>query len=117
MSEPCYRCRTTPQNWSGDGRKCAFMDGVFSPENWNCATVNGLRDMAKESVYNDDQNAALVSLINGIYMVLSWYKSRGATEGIWLFREGGLHPINLIEAESILNKDVKEIEFTPEATL
>jgi hypothetical protein len=111
MGKPCYRCQTIPKSWQGNERECAFKDGVFSPDNWNCATVAGLRDMAQIVVNNSDQNAAMVALTGGVYMVISWYKNRGGTEGIWLFREGMIHPIHIEEAEMLLNNSSSEIEF------
>jgi len=53
-------------------------------------------------IWNDDQNAGMVSLDGGQYLVVSWYKSRGATEGMWIVYGDQIHPISLEGAESIL---------------
>lgn len=93
----CIHCIEKEKTWSkwNDPIECAFESGVFSENNWNCWTMDILRDMAqKNEVYNDDMYAWLiayefidyeksneyweVSLI--WYLYLEWYKQRGKTD-------------------------------------
>ena len=44
--------------------KCAFSNGIFSSDNWNCATMNKLRELAKKfGLFWRDDNIGL-SLIH-----------------------------------------------------
>jgi hypothetical protein len=87
----CPRCRDRGKTWSGDPPQCAFtIDGHFSADNWNCATMNALRLFAQE-IYCQDHTLGVIpaqelekdlekdldgSLPN--FLVLHWYKHRGA---------------------------------------
>lgn len=84
---PCKLCRERGKPWHGDDPRCAFETGVFSPENWNCATMNALRERARElgTTFRDDNAAGSIGCVpvetddfNG-YVVLVWYKDRGRT--------------------------------------
>jgi hypothetical protein len=97
MSElkiPCKMCRERGQTWVGDSPKCAFEENVFSPRNWNCATVNAVRNLAEEQhVHKDDQNYSFIPYKGeeggeDEFLYLSWYKSRGCTETMWLVTYG-----------------------------
>lgn len=100
----CKRCQNTPRDWVGDERTCAFSGGEFG-RNWNCATVNRLRDHTYEGQkllpivdyqYCSDQKYATVNLddfsedteTDSMQTVLAlwvtWYKNRGATDAIYL---------------------------------
>jgi len=67
--------------------RCAFSNGIFSSDNWNCATVNKLRKIIKrEGVFwrNDDIGSIGILSINldefcG-FLVMLWYKERGQVE-------------------------------------
>lgn len=94
----CNMCKERGQTWNGGAPQCAFEDGgVFSPDNWNCATVNAIRDICYEGQdlpygvdyqYCEDQKYATIKTdgIEDMPMALwvSWYKSRGGTEAMWL---------------------------------
>ena len=81
MNYQCPRCIERGQTWSGDAPKCGFDEnGNFLEHNWNCATLNALRDMGGESVWCDDQYMKIVSRFDVGHGVLSWYKSRGQTD-------------------------------------
>lgn len=109
---PCEWCRLRGRVWDGDDPGCAFVDGQpFSGENWNCATANAIRDVVYEAAndgqpltkvdyrYCEDQKYATVRLLDvaeiwvGDYHALSlwvsWYKSRGGTDAMWLLAEHG----------------------------
>jgi hypothetical protein len=44
----CKLCNERGKTWNGDDPVCAFENGVFSNDNWNCATMNKLRNISEE---------------------------------------------------------------------
>ena len=101
----CRMCRRRGQTWSGDKPRCAFPNGVFVTENWNCATANALRDLCGEwANTNDDQNAQILKGVEEcLHVCLTWYKRRGRTEGAWMIHDGRTpEPLTLTEAERII---------------
>lgn len=125
MSKPCPMCRERGQTWNGAPPRCAFLDGVFNGDNWNCATANALRDIADEDgwgennsdrrtwAYRDDLAAASFGVIyvdetdtdpgGGYYVVMSWYKRRGRTGQIYVMNDDMKpRPITLQEAEEVI---------------
>jgi hypothetical protein len=96
-------CAERGKNWNGSDPTCAFAEGDrFDAANWNCATVNGIRNICGDWVDDtrdrrvdfqsfEDQKYATI-LINSIdlerdhYYALwvTWYKHRGRTEQMWL---------------------------------
>lgn len=114
MKTDCPRCieRGKPPNFGSDPR-CAFSSGFFSGENWNCATANCLRSIARgdegiqgiRSVHfwADDYNGAMISTDEEI-IHLGWYKNRGKTDGIF-FGDG--RPVTLDFAESLIQYCIK----------
>ena len=96
----CDACKARGKTWPGDDPKCGLPNGTFSADNWNCASLNALRDVVYEGQqtmpsgvdyrYCDDQKYATVQVdqIEGVGGALAlwvtWYKSRGRTEGAWL---------------------------------
>lgn len=81
----CKRCIERGKTWQGDEPRCAFSEGVFSEDNWNCATMNDLRGKCELRHWNDDQYSAIVPVPahgddSGQFIVLGWYKNRGTTE-------------------------------------
>ncbi len=109
MSYQCTACALRGKNWQGDDPRCAFTGplSTFSADNWNCATVNAVRDLVWEGQspmppgvdyrYCSDQKYATVHIDEvelhgeriGLALWVSWYKSRGGTEALWLLREDG----------------------------
>ena len=101
----CIACAARGKTWNGSDPRCAFETGAFSPENWNCATVNALRELVYEGQnpmppgvdyrYCDDQKYATVCIDDveldgariGLALWVSWYKSRGSTEAVWLLSQ------------------------------
>ncbi len=74
----CQMCWELGKTWEGDDPKCAFASGAFSSDNWNCATMNALRDLAEQaSSRSDEERCGVVPLHDGSFIVLGWYKSRG----------------------------------------
>jgi len=103
---PCKLCKQRGKTWKGDEPKCAFENGVFSSDNWNCATMGALRNLAEgPSVYNNDQHCATLPVFDcGEFLIISWYKSRGQTEGAWIVDSCSILPLSIGEAEAIIDK-------------
>lgn len=90
----CRLCQVIPWPREWESRRCAFPDGVFQTENWNCATMNVLRDIAEAlgtTMRADDAEGSIgyVPLgdedITG-YLVMTWYKNRGRTHSALVLR-------------------------------
>jgi hypothetical protein len=108
----CKRCIERGKTWNGGDPKCAFESGVFDTDNWMCATMNALRDKAEDNrVYNNEQSGALLPDGEGSYIVLSWYKNRGRTEGAWVFDESDIEPLTLENAEALLDGKEMTTEY------
>lgn len=78
---PCKYCTSRGKTWNGSDPKCAFEELRFSENNWNCAAMNVLRDLAEEQGYSrriNDESIGVVPLECG-YIVMVWYKDRGCT--------------------------------------
>ena len=101
MTYKCPRCKERGQTWSGDAPKCGFDEnGNFLESNWNCATMNALRELAEETrVWCDDTNMGIVARCDVGHGVLIWYKSRGNTED---FRDSSFERGNLKFAQQLL---------------
>jgi hypothetical protein len=109
----CPRCiaRGKPRNFASDPR-CAFPDGgAFSPDNWMCATMNDLRDMASVLGHSQrwgDDSIGYVPLGEDMdetgFLVLLWYKDRGCTSNaMWAQEDFAIpRPLTLELAEKVL---------------
>ena len=76
--------------------------GRFTSENWNCLTANALRDHAeRRETWSEGQYLGVIPF-DGAFIVLSWYKHRGRTEGAWMVFEGEALPLTLEHAEECL---------------
>ena len=101
----CDACDKRGKTWKGDDPKCAFTGGKFG-ENWNCATVGMVRDICYEGQietpagvdfkYCEDNRYATLK-VNDIELEdrplalwVSWYKSRGSTQAMWLLFDNEL---------------------------
>ena len=111
----CRRCRERGQTWPGSSPVCAFQRGVFHAENWNCATMGELRNLASlNDLWNDDQYAGLVAVSEaadeaakglGSFVVLEWYKHRGRTSAAWVLHdESPPTVLTLEQAEAVLDE-------------
>jgi hypothetical protein len=113
MSEPmCRYCAERGKTWSGSDPRCAFReDGTFDPENWACASMLELREVAKrlEVHCRDDQAAASIGAVpfegetyTG-YIVMSWYKERGRTgRAVLMWDDEPLQELNRQMAEEAI---------------
>ncbi len=82
--------------------QCAFdhigVDKRFESNNWNCKTVNLIREICYEGQelpcgvhyrYCQDEKYATIDIydipgITGMALWVSWYKQRGRTDALWI---------------------------------
>ena len=123
----CKMCKERGQTWSGGAPTCYFD----SPElNWNCATINAIRDICYEGQelpdgvcyqYCDDEKYATINISEvddskgnyiGRCLYVAWYKQRGGTEALWILNGEGDTPRNPTEKEllAIINYYEKDIK-------
>lgn len=107
MNYVCKACRERVKDWNGSDPRCAFTGHgqTFVGDNWSCATMTRLRDLVYEGQelpagvdyqYCDDQKYATVRIDDveldgeriGMALWVSWYKSRGETEAVWVLDVG-----------------------------
>jgi hypothetical protein len=106
----CKACKERGKTWDGSAPQCAFVQdgiftGVFNSDNWNCATMNKLRNLCDEPINNEDQNAEIICGVDSQHVVLTWYKRRGRTEGAFMLNDGVAMPLVITEAENIIDKN------------
>jgi len=98
----CKACKERGKTWKGTDPKCAFENGVFDSDNFRCATMGILRDISNPT-WCDGQYASLIPIVDeGRYVVLSWYKQRGRTEGAWVLEDTEIKPLQLCVAEELV---------------
>lgn len=96
MSNQCKLCRTRGQTWVGDPPRCAFaLDGKFSSDNWNCATMNELRELALPTqIWSNNESCGVVPFEDG-FIVMTWYKRRGQTgNAIVMLNDNSVKPLD-----------------------
>jgi hypothetical protein len=126
----CSRCEKAYADGKpiefGSEPECAFETGVFDSSNWQCQTMNELREMAEDDVYarlsgsapavvyNDDQWAAILPIPSPTndeeraarvadFIILGWYKHRGRTEAAYMLNgDYPIMPLTLAVAEKVL---------------
>ena len=92
----CRLCSITPPDLTfASPRQCAFTTGVFTTDNWQCASMNHLRGLAEPvRQYGFDESAAVMWVGDEdsvTFVLIEWYKNRGATRtclirskrGVW----------------------------------
>jgi hypothetical protein len=101
MTFQCPRCQERVKDWEGDDPKCGFDEnGNFLENNWNCATLNALRDKANANrVWSDDYSMSIIQTFDVGFGILRWYKSRGQTDD---FRDGYFDRGTLTYAQQLL---------------
>jgi hypothetical protein len=116
--ELCPACKSRPKDWEGSNPKCGFLEGVFSTENWNCATLNVLRDAIEDRnsrEYCGDQSCVTLPLSDcGEFLVVTWYKNRGCTEGCFVIDGAQMRKATLKDvgaAFETLEQDAREKAF------
>lgn len=81
----CPRCQADPHPAPFESpRRCAFTEaGEFSPDNWNCATIDALLFQASHEIDGTDESMQITyangSQDYGGFIVLTRYKHRGCT--------------------------------------
>lgn len=114
---PCQACITRGKTWQGSDPKCAFENATFSADNWNCATVSLIRNLAtradlypsrvhhvvcdSEEQYSAMDVSDVKMLDDALTLWVQWYKNRGRTQAMWLLFEKD-PPRQPTEAECIL---------------
>ena len=107
---PCRLCRERGSlGRYSDPPVCAFDDsGAFLTDNWNCATMNALREIAdRVTVGVEEVHGGCVAFDDandgglGKVIALCWYKFRGRTAtAVVLDDEGGSREMTLADAEA-----------------
>jgi len=91
--------------------KCAFTSNLFSSDNWNCMTLNALRDISYKDGFENDQSYTVLKLKDEL-LFLFFYKNRGKTDSVLLINShGGIDGLTLDKAQEILrgNTDGNEM--------
>lgn len=104
----CKKCNKE-KTWNGSNMDCPFNTGEhFTKDNWNCGLINKIRticdaamegkgDGALHYQYCEDQKYVAIDTSRitwdvmeegmpdlGLCLWVSWYKSRGTTDAMWL---------------------------------
>ena len=126
----CELCKQI-KNWEGDNPSCPFTDSesLFNKENWRCGHISKLRRLILEVykfgharkhlkyIQHNDHSQVLFDIqdmsdtgIIGRYNILegalglymSWYKSRGCVNSIYLtLDDGSVRPPTFAEIDHI----------------
>jgi hypothetical protein len=103
----CRLCQTRGKTWDGDDPKCAFENQQFIDTNWNCATLNKLRNIAENTsscfCTRDDDESIGVIPFDGEFLVMTWYKNRGRVDNAVIMNSGTIYPLDIQIAEKILS--------------
>ena len=110
----CPRCTADPRPENfGNDRKCAFdAEGNFTPDNWNCATIEALIPPHFDGegvVFGDDESfeyTYLPEIGEGDtgWIITSRYKRRGCTSSaIWVGDFYPPRPVTLALVEGLLS--------------
>lgn len=87
--------------------KCAFETKRFKADNWNCQTINELREISeKENLYvwNNDNSLWITTISNGNFIFLLGYKQRGNVEKAFIIEKGMIKPLTLKVAEKAIKE-------------
>lgn len=110
----CRLCKERGKTWEGSDPVCAFESGVFSPDNWACATMGKLRRLSEELGHSDrdDDSCGSIGYVPlsdnyapdtyegfGGYIVMMWYKERGRVGNAVFMTDEGTEPLTLEQAE------------------
>lgn len=100
--------------------QCAFEKGIFDPNNWNCETMNELRDRCDYQL-RDDSSAASFGVIHipdveaggplqQGYIVMTWYKRDRKTGQAYVMCDDDA-PVSLTlkTAEYVISKKPKKV--------
>jgi hypothetical protein len=89
----CQLCRARVKDWEGSDPRCAFRTGVFSGDNWNCATMGFLCQLVEDRATWSQDHAVLVLAVpdevaesvddsdcHPTHVVIHRYKNRGRVQ-------------------------------------
>jgi len=95
----CTRCGCKKE-WKGDDPKCPFQGKNKFGDNWNCGHINKIRKLIEDGLnkgdtrisyqYCDNQKYCSINISEtglGLCLWVSWYKSRGRTDAMWVLNE------------------------------
>ena len=116
----CKECVKRGKTWEGSNPKCAFGEKVFTSNNWNCATMNLLRDKVEEFfTYRNDMRSASIGIINipesekediqQGYLIMTWYKERGQTGQAYIMWDENEPQILTLKTAEFILKRINEI--------
>lgn len=96
----CKRCGEE-KTWKGDDITCPFQSSDNFGDNWNCGIIGKIRLLCEKAMegddyrlqyqYCDDQKYVVIKTDEienmGLCLWVTWYKSRGRTEAMWILDE------------------------------
>ena len=94
----CKKCNTE-KDWNGDDINCPFQENDEFGENWNCGTINKIREICnKEDDYRiktnycEGQSYTTIETYKiddylGLCLFVTWYKIRGSTDAMYILSE------------------------------
>lgn len=96
----CEKCGCK-KTWNGDDITCSFQDYGKFGDNWNCGLIGKIRGLCELAMdgkdhrlhyqYCDDQKYVTIKTDDieemGLCLWVSWHKSRGRTEAMWILDE------------------------------
>jgi hypothetical protein len=105
----CPRCAADPQPKDfGNPRRCAFKaDGTFTPDNWNCATIDALLNIIPTSFEQEGSDESMQGILcepedTRGWLLFARYKHRGCTSSAMHFGDSVAEPLTLALAEDTL---------------
>lgn len=109
----CPRCKERyggkKPDYFGSDPRCAFSKaGVYSTDNWQCATMNQLRHLAGDHEWAlrwGDESIGYVPLPEDEgFIVMTWHKDRGTTGTATVHLDNfPVRPMTLEDAEAALS--------------
>lgn len=122
----CKLCAQREKTWQGSDPKCAFdQNGIFTSDNWACATMSRLRTIADENDLIQKVNETSLATIYvpskdldditesdnfdayGGFIILSWYKGRGRVSSAIFMSDEGTMPLNIEHVKRAISSYVK----------
>ena len=97
----CEKCECK-KSWNGDDIICPFQNSQKFGDNWSCGIISKIKNLCNLAIENkdhrlqhqycNDQNYITIKTDNGdsrlgLCLWISWYKSRGRTEAMWILDE------------------------------
>lgn len=119
----CDRCLADPQpKHFGNPRRCAFTpEGVFTPDNWNCATIQALLELARTVNHEGNDESMQMLYVDPKetrgWLVITRYKYRGKTSAAVVVGDQDPVVLTLSVAEAIISGNwptsADDVETTP----